>query len=318
MLRNSAVNSGSRSWIKYRFPIRIPSSESVRFRAIWLIHNPFADGAIPATSTLRVARSMKNRTTNRCKPRRVHTSTVKKSVATIISQCLLRNSCHVVFRFRSGAGSIPCRCRIAAIVLRASLCPRLDSAPSIRRQPQSRFSCAMRTTRASISSAVRGRPGERWAVPSYFWAISFRCQANKVSGVTMLATSARAFRLSALAFYGQPPALIVIEAHSLATELFSQHPILFAEIFNDLQLAVVHPPGDGDQQKLEWVEHSLHIQNPLSRPPNRSSETSHLHADPVFGPYGVGIRVEGRRRLDETGQSIRSDHRRRQQEAWRP
>src|SRR5215469_15096920 len=47
---------------------------------------------------------------------------------------------------------------------------------------------------------------------------------------------------------GQPPALIVIEAHSLATELFSQHPILFAEIFNDLQLAVVHPPGDGDQQ----------------------------------------------------------------------
>ena len=144
----------------------------------------------------------------------------------------------------------------------------------------------MRTTRASISSAVRGRPGERWAVPSYFWAINFRCQANKVSGVTMLATSARASRSSALAFYGQPPALIVIEAHSLATELFSQHPILFAEIFNDLQLAVVHPPGDGDQQKLEWVEHSLHIQNPLSRPPNRSSETSHLHADPVFGPYG--------------------------------
>src|SRR5215471_16096366 len=86
---------------------------------------------------------------------------------------------------------------------------------------------------------------------------------------------------------GQPPALIVIEAHSLATELFSQHPILFAEIFNDLQLAVVHPPGDGDQQKLEWVEHSLHIQDPLSCPSNRSSETSHLHADPVFGPYGI-------------------------------
>src|SRR5215471_6061410 len=86
---------------------------------------------------------------------------------------------------------------------------------------------------------------------------------------------------------GQPPALIVIEVHSLASELFSQHPILFAEIFNDLQLAVVHPPGDGDQQKLEWVEHSLHIQNPLSRPPNRSSEISHLHTDPVFGPYGI-------------------------------
>src|SRR5215469_1598443 len=87
--------------------------------------------------------------------------------------------------------------------------------------------------------------------------------------------------------YGQSPALIVIEAHSPITELFSKHPILLAKIFNAQQLAVVHPPGDGDQQKLEWVEHSLRIQNPLSRTQNRSSEISHLHADPVFGPYGV-------------------------------
>src|SRR5215468_11821413 len=73
-----------------------------------------------------------------------------------------------------------------------------------------------------------------------------------------------------LGLYGQSPALIVIETHSPITELFSQHPILLAKIFNDQQLAVVHPPGDGDQQKLEWVEHSLRIQNPLSRPPSRS------------------------------------------------
>ena len=54
----------------------------------------------------------------------------------------------------------------------------------------------------------------------------------------------------------------------------AKHSILFAEIFNDLQLVVVHPPGDGDQQKPEWVEHSLRIQNPLSRPPSRNSELS--------------------------------------------
>src|SRR5215831_5042699 len=143
----------------------------------------------------------------------------------------------------------------------------------------------MRTARASISSAVRGRPCERWAVPSYFWPISFRCQANKVSGVTMLATSARAFRPSVLAFTANLPTLIVIEAHSLATELLAKHPILLAQIFNDLQLPVVHPPGDGDQQKPEWVEHSLHNQSPLSRPPRRSSEIPHLHGDPVSGPY---------------------------------
>ena len=108
----------------------------------------------------------------------------------------------------------------------------------------------------------------------------------------MLATSARAFH-PAPWLYGQSPALIVIEAHSPATELFSQHQILFAEIFNDLQLAVVHPPGDGDQQKSEWVERSLCIQNPLSRLRSRRDEISHLHADPVFGPYAVVLWAVG-------------------------
>src|SRR5215813_6193418 len=87
--------------------------------------------------------------------------------------------------------------------------------------------------------------------------------------------------------YGQSPTLIVIEAHSLATELFAKYPVLLAKIFNDLQLAVVHPPGDGDQQKPEWVEHSLRNQIPLSRPPRRSSEIPHLHGDPVSGPYEI-------------------------------
>jgi hypothetical protein len=84
------------------------------------IHNPFATCAMPAISTFRVDNSMKNSTTNRCSPRRVHTSTVKKSVATISSQCRFRNSFHVVLRLRSGEDSAPCRFSIWAIVLRAS------------------------------------------------------------------------------------------------------------------------------------------------------------------------------------------------------
>ena len=56
-----------------------------------------------------------------------------------------------------------------------------------------------RTTKASISPAVRGRPGVRCAVPMYFCAISFRCRASKVSGVTMVAIWARAFRPNTLA-----------------------------------------------------------------------------------------------------------------------
>jgi len=59
----------------------------------------------------------KESTRNRCSPRRVHTSTAMKSAATINSQCL---------RLRSGAGTMPCRSRISAIVLRAIWRPRLD------------------------------------------------------------------------------------------------------------------------------------------------------------------------------------------------
>jgi hypothetical protein len=42
-------------------------------------------------STSRVDKSIKKSTRNRCKPRRIHTSTGKKSVATIISQRGFRN-----------------------------------------------------------------------------------------------------------------------------------------------------------------------------------------------------------------------------------
>ena len=79
----------------------------MRFRAICVIHNPSAAGPIPATSTFRVDSSITNSTTNRWSPRRVHTSTGKKSAAMINSQWRVRNSFHVVFRFRSGAGSMP-------------------------------------------------------------------------------------------------------------------------------------------------------------------------------------------------------------------
>src|SRR5215471_5530060 len=87
--------------------------------------------------------------------------------------------------------------------------------------------------------------------------------------------------------YGQSPALMVIEAHSPVTELFSKRPILLAKVVNDLQLAVVHPPGNSDQHKPERVDPSLRFQNPLSQPRSRSTEPPHLHADPVFGPYAV-------------------------------
>jgi hypothetical protein len=63
--------------------------------------------------------------------------------------------------------------------------------------------------------------------------------------------------------------MMVIEAQSLIAELLSKHPVLLAKVVNDLQLAVIRPPGNGDQQKAEWVEHSLGFQSLLA----------HLRAD---------------------------------------
>jgi len=91
--------------------------QSVRLRAIWSIHNPFALPAMPATSIFRVDSSIKKRTMNPCSPLWVYTSTVKKSAATISSQCRVRNSFQAVLRLRCGARSRPFFFfRIAAMV----------------------------------------------------------------------------------------------------------------------------------------------------------------------------------------------------------
>ena len=62
----------------------------------------------------------------------------------------------------------------------------------------------------------------------------------------------------------QTAALIVIEPKPLATKLFLKDPILFAKIVEGELLLLIHPSSNGDQQKPEWVENSLHLQSPLS------------------------------------------------------
>src|SRR5262249_42184798 len=54
-----------------------------------------------------VDRSMRKSTANCVSPRLVQTSTVKKSATARMSHCVFKNSAHVVFFSRSGAGSRP-------------------------------------------------------------------------------------------------------------------------------------------------------------------------------------------------------------------
>src|SRR6516164_10127165 len=70
----------------------------------------------------------------------------------------------------------------------------------------------------------------------------------------------KTFSSQRLGSYGQSPALIVIEAHSPDTQLFSKHPILLAKIFNDLQLPVVHPPGDRRSAAVAKYRYFMQIQ----------------------------------------------------------
>jgi len=80
--------------------------------------------------------------------------------------------------------------RMLAIVLRPSSRPRLDRAPWISQIPPVSLSFAIRTTSTSISLAVCGRPASDAYGRRILFAMSFRCQRSKVSGVTMVAISA--------------------------------------------------------------------------------------------------------------------------------
>jgi hypothetical protein len=56
----------------------------------------------------------------------------------------------------------------------------VEKGRAIRYYSAGQFFSAIRTISALTSATVRGRPGVRDALPSYFCAISFRCQAKKV------------------------------------------------------------------------------------------------------------------------------------------
>src|SRR6266536_1726038 len=66
-----------------------------------------------------------------------------------ISMCDRMNSRQLIVLPRSGAGAISCRFRRLATVWRLTSCPRLLSAPAIRRYPQLRFSRAKCNTKSS-------------------------------------------------------------------------------------------------------------------------------------------------------------------------
>jgi hypothetical protein len=90
------------------------------------------------------------------------------------------------------------------------------------------------TVEASVADEGYGRLlaafGSALSTAIVLWAINLRCQANKDSGMAILATSAKSFRPRPSPALRPPTSLVVIESHSSASELLTHDPILFTEV----------------------------------------------------------------------------------------
>ncbi len=192
--------------MRYRLPLSKPSTASVRFR-------PQSTGTRRDPSDLHLAsrHSMKNRITNRCRPRRVQASIVKKSAATIRSQCCVRNSFQVVFRSRSGPGSIPCRLRSRQSCHGRPHDPDCIALPGFADNPNCGFlsPCTPPDLRSPRIFSVGRIP------VCQCHRISARSAGNarpsRVSGVTIVATSRRSC-FQSLCPHCQSAALVIVEA----------------------------------------------------------------------------------------------------------
>jgi hypothetical protein len=110
------------------------------------------------------------------------------------------------------------------------------------------------------SVAMRTRPGCAEGpslaalVRSYFRAISLRCQASSVAGVTMGVNSGKFLQHMPAQFLGsdrQAPTLVVAKPQSRTSELLAQHAILFPKIVDDVLLLLVQPSRQGRSATIE-------------------------------------------------------------------
>jgi hypothetical protein len=83
---------------------------------------------------------------------------------------------------------------------------------------------------------------------------------------------------------GQVTALVVVEAQAPPAQLLPKNAVLLAKIIDHLQLALVHPPGGGDQHEPKWIQHSRHV-GLLSQPCGKEPER--IQAVSVFGSYEI-------------------------------
>ena len=56
----------------------------------------------------------------------------------------------------------------------------------------------------------------------------------------------------------QAPALVIVQAESLVSELFPEYPVLFAEVIDRVAVLPVQPAGDGNHRQSNRIEGPAH------------------------------------------------------------
>jgi hypothetical protein len=93
--------------------------------------------------------------------------------------------------------------------------------------------------------------------------------------VTIEATSFSTFRRNPFALAASRQRLLIREPWSSVSELLTQDAVLFAQAVDHLQLTLVHPPGNRDEDEPERIQGFGHRELTLnahqpSGQPNRS------------------------------------------------
>jgi hypothetical protein len=89
-------------------------------------------------------------------------------------------------------------------------------------------------------------------------AINRRCQASKVSGVTIVAMCRKDPLSECLGFRRQTTALIVREPQTPGADLFPLSAVLFLETVDEIALLLVDPTGERDEHEPERIRRLTH------------------------------------------------------------
>ena len=92
------------------------------------------------------------------------------------------------------------------------------------------------------------------------------------------------FTTKLLGSCGQPASLIVRKSHSTVADLLPKNTIFLDQVFDDLLLPLIHPTGNGYDNKGEWIQNRSHSGRLPRRKRARSLKTEQNR---VFVPYAV-------------------------------